>query len=132
MAGVTLDARVVIALTTTDDAHHAWAVRLIDGASQDDMSISALTLAESLVGSARAGRAYDMHHELNIAGVRTVPLPAEAAIEIAHLRASSGLRMPDAVVLHTAITQGAALATTDRALATAARAAGIVCHSPAD
>lgn len=58
-------------------------------------------------------------------GVRVIPLEATDATELARVRNSYRLRMPDAVALHTAIRTGSELATFDEALVAAARRAGV-------
>lgn len=130
MADITLDAGVLIALANRVDAHHSWAQDLFATHASTPMNTPVLTLAETLVGPIRAGHgrtAMRLFTKLNI-DVLTLD-PGDAA-ELASLRAESNLRMPDAVVLHAAISRSAALATTDRKLAQAARQAGLETHSP--
>ncbi|MDQ3527482.1 MAG: PIN domain-containing protein, partial [Actinomycetota bacterium] len=83
------------------------------------------SLAECLVLPARAGRAETVVELL--AGWETVVLPvtAEDAVGLARLRAGSGLKMPDCVVVHAAMTVGAQLATFDSRLADVARSRGL-------
>ncbi|WES64601.1 PIN domain-containing protein [Microbacter sp. GSS18] len=123
---IVLDASIAIALLDADDAHHHTAVALLGEHVDDDLAISTLTLAEVLVRPAQLGAAERIDAGLRSLGVTTLALGADAALELAHVRAATGLRMPDAVVLHAAETAGAALATADRVLLSAARARGVV------
>jgi predicted nucleic acid-binding protein len=121
MAGVVvLDAGALIALYDSTDRHHPWALEMFRETLSYDLAMSALTLAEVMVHPTRAGALETF--EKGIAGlaldIRGVD-PA-AAQEIAALRATTTLRMPDVVVLHLALGLNAILATTDAALATQA------------
>ncbi len=121
---IVLDANVLIALLDASDAHHDWAVELLLAHADAEFSLSALTWAECLVHPARSGRLEEV-----IAQVSTLQLDIEEfaevdAVQLATVRATHSLRMPDAIVLHTAMQRGAALATTDGALARAAAATG--------
>lgn len=71
-----------------------------------------LTVAEVLVGRTRAGRARQAQQALDRLGVAALELPADAAAELAEVRATTGLNMPGCWVLWTAIShKPAALAT---------------------
>jgi predicted nucleic acid-binding protein len=68
--------------------------------------------------------------QLHALQVQFVALPAEEALALAEIRHETRLRMPDAIVVHTARLVGANLVTADKALANAAQAFGIVSHAP--
>ncbi|MFP5218918.1 MAG: type II toxin-antitoxin system VapC family toxin [Actinomycetes bacterium] len=119
-----LDANVLIALLDADDAHHDAARSMLE-AETDDLAISALTLAEVAVGPARADRLLAVQDAVEALGLRVLPVEAETWDALAQLRASTALRMPDCCVLHTGLARHASVATCDRQLATAARAAGL-------
>jgi predicted nucleic acid-binding protein len=129
VAGViVLDASVVIAYLDDRDADHDRAVQLLAREIDDDFAMSVVTVAEVLVGPARAGRAAVVLEALSDLVVSTRPLNAEAAMGVAALRSATGLRMPDCCVLFAAEDAGARVATFDDRLrrATAARGVGIV------
>lgn len=77
--------------------------------------------------AARAGAAA-VDAALAALGLERVPLEGAQAQELARVGAETGLRMPDAVVVHAAERTGAGIATTDRAVAAAASARGIAAH----
>lgn len=126
MAGVVvLDANVLIALFDSADAHHEWALQFMLDHVDAEFSLSALTWAECLVHPARSGT-LDRFIEL----VAPLQLDIEEfteldAVQLAQIRSDHRLRMPDAVVLHTAMRRRATIATNDAALAQAAQSAGV-------
>jgi len=114
-----LDAGVLIGFFNANDAHHAAACSVLqDGIAGEQFAMSASSLAESLITPARQGEG-GIRAAMAAIGrlsVRTVDLTAEIAIETARLRAAHrSLRLPDALVIATAIESGAdRLVTTDR------------------
>lgn len=117
-----LDASVLIAFFNSDDAHHAAATRMLHDAAGDDLVLSSLTLAEVLIGPARVGEEESTLRALARLEVDEEALPGDAAVQLARLRARTGLRLPDCCVLlaaHTAAAQ--AVATFDDRLAQVAR-----------
>lgn len=80
------------------------------------IALSTITLAEVLVGPLRHGQdTLARRYERALAGFELVPVSAEVAATAARLRATSGLRLPDALQAATAIECGAvALVTHDR------------------
>lgn len=125
---IVLDASIVIALLDADDTHHARASALLDDHLTEPLAISALTLAEVLVRPAITGVADTIDAQVRALGVTVLPVDSEDALALARTRAETRLRMPDAVVVHTAESTGAALATADAGLARAARERGLVVH----
>ncbi|KHL00049.1 hypothetical protein LK09_01515 [Microbacterium mangrovi] len=125
-----VDAGVLIAFLDPDDAHHDWAVRVVRTLGPGQARITALTLAEAMVHPAMAGRAEEARAGVRSLGVDVLPLTDDDVLPLAGLRASSRLRMPDAVVLHAAIRASAAVATTDRSLARSAVGAGLPLYAP--
>ena len=123
---IAIDANVVIALQDEGHRIHRQARELFRKAidEREDLAISVLSLAETLVHHARAGGGIDVAQRLTELGAREYELPIGQAHELARLRAATSLRMPDVVVLHLAGMVGA-LATGDRRLADAARAQGV-------
>lgn len=120
MGLIHLDAGVIIGFLDGDDAHHqtahaALADALHDG---DRLAIASSAFAECLVGPARVGGPQiqvvrDLFERLPIS---IVPLDAETAVVAAQLRARHrSLRLPDAIVIATAVESSAdQLITTDR------------------
>lgn len=104
---VALDANAVVGLLDRSDALHGSAVELIGRvAASDSLAISATTLAEVLTG-VRLGH----HDEAVVRGfvadliTAVIPVDEEVAEMAARIRAETSLRMPDALVLATALTQ---------------------------
>ena len=125
---IVLDASVLIAHFDASDAHHARAGALLLAAADEPLAASALSLAEVLVGPARAGRLDRAVAALHRLEVASVPLDEDAPSRLATLRAGSGLKLPDCcVLLATEQTRGD-LATFDDRLATAARDRGVIVH----
>ena len=126
MAGViALDANVLMGFLASSDPHDAAAAELLKRRFVDSFGSSILTVAEELVHPTRVDRQDAVMTALMSIGVRVIPLEASDATELAHVRNSYRLRMPDAVALHTAIRTGSELATVDEALIAAAGRAGV-------
>jgi predicted nucleic acid-binding protein len=127
MAGViVLDASVLIAHLDADDAHHELATRLLLDTVDEPLGASPLTLAEVLVGPARAGRAELVEGALRELGVGVVPLDDDAPRNLAELRVRTQLRLPDCFVLLAARTAVGYVATFDDRLHRAAAELGLV------
>lgn len=122
---IVLDANVLIAVLDRTDASHQKAFDLIEEHAWDEFGASVLTIAETLVRPVRDDRGTHVRHALDALGVRSLALEAEDALSLATARATHRLRLPDAVVLHTAERTGSRLATFDRALRAAASEASI-------
>lgn len=123
----TLDAGVVIAVLDATDAHHESARSLLRAAlaAGEPLACSPITLAEVLVGPARAGRLVETEHILELLGIVTTPFPANAPSRLARLRAESGMKLPDCCVLLAAVQTESSLITFDDALAKAATRLGL-------
>lgn len=131
MAGiVVLDAGALIALSSASDAHHEWAMGMFRHTLNHELSMSALTYAEVMVHPTKAGKAEDFQQRLAGLHIQVRPFDSTDVSGLATLRVNSGLRMPDAVVLHESLTLGATLATTDKNLSREARKRGVVVLSP--
>lgn len=123
---VVLDAGVVIAQLDHGDALHQRAVSLLESLGRARLVASVLTVAECLVPPAKMGAAPRIERALASLGLEPVALEADDAAALATVRADTGLRMPDAAVVHAAEKLRAGIATSDRALARAARDRGLV------
>ena len=117
---IVLDASVLIAYLDGEDGHHAPAEALLAQAIEDDLAVSSLTLAEVLVVPARDGRLGPVLAALGDLEVQELPFPADTAVRLAQLRATTGLKMPDCCVLLAAEDAGASIASFDERLAQAA------------
>lgn len=127
---VVVDAGVLIAQLHDGDALHDRAGGLLLRLAEARLVASVLTVAECLVRPAQRGGSPLIERSLERLGIERLALREQDAAALATVRAETGLRMPDAVVVHAAERLGAALATSDRAVARAARARGIVVHEP--
>lgn len=114
---IVLDASVLIAFLDSEDGHHAVAETLLAQAIEDELAVSSLTLAEVLVVPARDGRLDLALAALGDLEVQELPFPADTAVRLAQLRATTGLKMRDCCVLLAAEDAGASVATFDARLA---------------
>ena len=121
---IVLDASVLIAFLDGDDVHHDAATTLLAREIDDDFGVNVITLAEVLVAPAWSRRLDAVFAALRDLDIAEEPLPEAAAQRLAHLRAMTGLKMPDCCVLLTAEHRGARLATFDDTLGRAAGTAG--------
>jgi predicted nucleic acid-binding protein len=119
------DASVLIAHLDATDIHHERAGAILRDAVEEPLGASPITLAEVLVGPARAGevdRATALLHELD---VTSVGLLDDAPARLAVLRAGTGLKLPDCCVLLAAEQTRGAVATFDDRLGNAATEHGL-------
>lgn len=123
---IVLDANVLIGFLDATDPHHDASVTLLERRHTEGFAASVLTLAEALVHPTRANRQDAALSALTRIGVRILPIEPADAAALARVRSSYGIRMPDAVALHTALKTHAGLATFDVALSAAAERAGVV------
>jgi predicted nucleic acid-binding protein len=101
-----LDASVLIGLLDIEDAHHRAAVAAVERADLAGRELIAPASAhsEALVAFARVGRVDDARNAIVAMGIGVTPLTAAIAERAAVLRAAHGaLRLPDAIVLATAL-----------------------------
>ena len=144
LARVVLDASVVIGtLDATDNSHEAATKQLL-ATSGCTRIVAGITRSEILVSYARKGQLTRGHADLD--GLRIYTAPALAGspgldlVErteawsdlVASIRAETGLKTPDAVVLATAILVGGSVVTIDKKLAAAAANRGRLFEPPAD
>jgi predicted nucleic acid-binding protein len=127
---VLLDASMVIALWQDYDAHHEWGLWQLGEFAADDLVMPSLTLTEALVHPAQAGQGEALLASIETLRIGVLPFDGSSALSLATTRASTGLKLPDALVLHEAGRVGAALATCDRKLESASRTLGIQTFSP--
>jgi predicted nucleic acid-binding protein len=131
MAGlVVLDASFLIALWKDREIHHAWAIDQLGELAADEFVTPALTLAEVLVRPVLEGTVERLLENISTLGVKVLEMKSEAAQGLATTRSATGLKMPDALVVHEALTLSGQLATSDRTLKIRAEGLGIKVISP--
>ncbi|MCL1897982.1 MAG: type II toxin-antitoxin system VapC family toxin [Micrococcales bacterium] len=127
---IVLDNSVLVAYSQPEDAHHEPAVGLI-AAHLGNLVVHSLTLADYMVHPVRLGEVED-HWEW-ITGsldadnleIKIVDAPGQRwPVHLARVRVATKLKMPDAVVLATALALGGQVATFDEGLMKAARSHG--------
>jgi toxin FitB len=121
---IVLDASVLIAHLDGADAHHEEAENLLEKSGGEPLGASAITLAETFVSPARAGRLAEAESAVRQLGVEELTIGTDAG-RLATLRAETRLKMPDCCVLLAALDHGALLASFDSALLLAARELGL-------
>lgn len=122
---IVLDASVLIAHLDAGDAHHERASALLADVAAESLCASSLTVAEVLVGPARAGHLDRATTVLGQLGVANQHLPEDASVRLAMLRAETNLKLPDCCVLLAAEQTHATVMTFDRRLAAAAGERGM-------
>lgn len=127
---VVLDASALIALVSSQDAHHHWAMEMFRDTASFDLQMSALTQAEVMVHPARAGQLKKFQKILISLGLEITPIESNDSVLMAELRAKTSLRMPDIAVLNQAIKVNGTVATTDQKLAQAAKDLGFGAFHP--
>jgi predicted nucleic acid-binding protein len=99
-----LDTSIVIGALSRDDALHEIAGQAVrTERDRHALAISALTYTEILVGPLRAGGQAVEVVERFAAQVRIVDLSPDIARLAAELRATRGLKLPDAVIVATGL-----------------------------
>jgi uncharacterized protein (DUF1330 family)/predicted nucleic acid-binding protein len=121
---IVLDASVLIAHLDAADRHHEKATGLLEVHSAEPLGASTITLAETLVSPARAGRLVAAEQALQRLGVNELAFGEEAPARLAEMRASVGLKMPDCCVLLAAQEYAAGVASFDSDLLAAAGKSG--------
>ena len=125
---IVLDASVLIGQLDGRDPHHTRARALLEASGAEPLGASAISLAETLVAPARAGRLEEAEAALERIGVGELDLGDDAPARLAKLRAETGLKLPDCCVLATAQQHAGAVASFDKDLAAAAEELGLKSH----
>jgi len=133
---VVLDTCVLIAWAKQRDVHHSDALDVL--AEAEDFVIHEITLAEYLAGPAQLGQDVAAIASQVLADLHArVADPAQLsrdqcfAAHLATVRAQTRLKMPDAIVLATALAIGGKVSTFDGALHDAAEGRGVLYIVPA-
>jgi predicted nucleic acid-binding protein len=113
---IVLDASVLIGHFEPADIHHDAATAVLLGNARESFAANVVTLAEVYVGAARAGRVDQLRALIARLDVAELDLPGSAAVRLAQLRATTGLKMPDCCVLYSAEVHQAAITTFDERL----------------
>lgn len=131
-ASLLIDTSVVLAYLTGTESISPIASQLFDEflvTGRDRGALSMVTVGEILVrpfGTGAAALAIAEGFLRHFAELELIPVDYGTAREGARMRASHGLRMPDALILSSTIASGAdLLVTNDRSLAAAAYRLGI-------
>jgi predicted nucleic acid-binding protein len=122
---IVFDPSVLIAYLDSDDELHGDADTLLSESVDDDFGANSFTLAEVLVVPARAGRLEAVETALHELEMDELPFPVDTAVRLAHLRVSTGLKMPDCCVLLAAEDHHATVASFDDRLTQAAKLRGL-------
>ena len=122
---IVLDASVLIAYLNGSDRHHAKALTLLESLSSEAWGVSSVTLAETLVYPARAGRLEEAEAALVGLDLQELLSGGGAPGRMAEMRADMGIKMPDCCVLLAAQNNDAAVASFDVGLLAAARKLGL-------
>lgn len=126
---IVLDAGVLIGHLQVDDPFHDAATGFLEENEELEWGASAMTVAECLVHAIRGGNGVGMLGSIDRLNILQWEVAPADALGLAEVRATSGLKMPDAIVLYTALVHGAELVTTDQTLARAAEGKGLVTHA---
>lgn len=127
---VVLDASALIALASSKDPHHKWALDMFRDTASFDLQITSVSQAEAMVHPARNGKLDRFHKLVSGLGVEVRAVEGEDAAKLASLRVSTSLKMPDVCVLNQAIKVQGSIATTDKELAKAANTKGVGVFAP--
>jgi len=122
---IVLDASVLIAYLDGSDRHHDKATNLLEALSSEPWGVSSITLAETLVHPARAGRLQEAETALVGIDLQELVLGGGAPVRLAEMRAEIGIKMPDCCVLLAAQDNDAAVASFDAGLLAAGSKLGL-------
>jgi predicted nucleic acid-binding protein len=107
VAVVVFDSDVLIGFLNASDAHHSDAIAVVQDALAPGTRrlISAANYSEILIGPIRAGKEQRDHveHMLGHFSIETIVVDMALARRAAAVRAHTGLKLPDAYALATAI-----------------------------
>jgi predicted nucleic acid-binding protein len=125
---IVLDAGILIAFANPDDAHHRGATRFLGEFSGEPFSVTPVTLAEALIHPVRGDIVGETLKALSPLELHVTEVHEADAAALARVLAATGLKMPDALVIHTAERFGGSVVTTEARMAAAAESRGLVVH----
>jgi predicted nucleic acid-binding protein len=117
---IVLDASVLIAHLDGRDIHHERATRLLTDSGVELLGASTISLAETLVAPARAGRLAEANEAIERLGVVELDVGREGPSRLAQLRVETGCKLPDCCVLLAAQERDGTVASFDAGLTSAA------------
>lgn len=126
---IVLDASVLIAHLDRHDAHHDTARERLLELADRPFGASTLTLAEVLVAPTRTGTSQIAQEAFVNLALAELPLPPNAAAQLAALRVETALKLPDCCVLLAAQAHDGSVLTFDEQLAREAARRGVGCGS---
>lgn len=124
---IVLDAGVLIAYADQTDTHNDVTRQFLLEHADHTFHVSALSLAEAFVRPSAQGTLNPVREVLSVLELDVEDVLGNEAVKLATVRAQTGLRMSDALVVHTAQQLGAQIATTDIAMSKAANKLGVFC-----
>ncbi len=117
---IVADASWVVALRDPKNAHHDEAAAVNDALGHEGVLFHPVTFAECLIAPAKLGMVDEAAAALR-AAFEVTDVDRDGPVRWASLRAETGLRLPHAIVLDTALRHSArAIATFDQRLAASA------------
>jgi predicted nucleic acid-binding protein len=119
---IVLDASVLIAHLDSRDVHHERARQLLVDTGVEPLGASTISLAETLVAPARAGRLAEASQALERLGLAELHVGRGGPSRLAQLRADTGCKLPDCCVLLAAEECDGTVASFDAGLTSAAAA----------
>lgn len=130
MAKLVFDASAVIALFDSSNVHHSWALDVYRANGDADFLIPAITYAEILVHPAKAKKLQSFVTTMAKAGFEIVEIDRTTAENIAATRATTDLKMPDAIVLAIAQDVNGTLVSADKVLVSKAKSSKVKAMTP--
>jgi len=130
MASLVLDASVLIALYNDKDAHHEWAVDLMFQSPAETFHMSSMNLAEVAVQPTRLGIEEKFYQGISGLNIKVSGLDTDAGVELARIRATTNVPLPDCCAIQLVLEKEASLATCDKTQAKAAKSLGIEVFQP--
>ena len=116
MAGLILDSDALLALINKSDVHHESIVNRILQ-SEEKLSISVVTYSEAMVRPFEVNQSAVVIAQINSRISEIFDVTQPIAIRAALMRATSKIKLPDALIASTAIEKGLTLLTFDEKLA---------------
>ena len=129
---IVLDANIIISFLEETDPNHRRAIALFKAMDGEYLFVPSLTWAEVLVGAIGSDKAAEAQNRIQgLLGVAVAnPDGVDWPVQLAQVRARTGLRMPDAFVLAAAEVLDAKVATFDSKLAAVAANQGRLYEPP--
>lgn len=122
---IVLDASVLIGHLDGRDGHHEQARALLTANAGTPFGASPISLAETLVAPARAGKLEIARDALARLAVEELAIGMDAPARLAKLRAETGLKLPDCCVLLAAQDREGTVASFDAGLSRHAQKLGL-------